>query len=44
MQGYLISKPIPIDDLEMLLRGELPGASEFDHTAHHHLLLDDKKT
>jgi diguanylate cyclase (GGDEF)-like protein len=40
VQGYLISKPIPVDDLEMLLRGALPGASEYDHTAHHAILVD----
>ena len=42
VQGYLISKPIPVDDLEMLLRGGVPGASEYDHTAHHAVLLDPK--
>jgi EAL domain-containing protein (putative c-di-GMP-specific phosphodiesterase class I) len=42
VQGYLISKPIPVDDLEMLLRGALPGASEWDHTAHHAILVDIK--
>jgi diguanylate cyclase (GGDEF)-like protein len=41
-QGYLISKPIPVDDLEMLLRGAVPGGSEFDHTAHHAVLVDYK--
>ncbi len=40
VQGYLISKPIPVDDLEMLLRGAVPGGSEFDHTAHHAILVD----
>ncbi|MGA8706888.1 MAG: EAL domain-containing protein [Steroidobacteraceae bacterium] len=40
VQGYLISKPIPVDDLEMLLRGAVPGGSEFDHTAHHAVLVD----
>jgi EAL domain-containing protein (putative c-di-GMP-specific phosphodiesterase class I) len=40
VQGYLISKPIPIDDLEMLLRGGVPGGSEYDHTARHTVLLD----
>jgi diguanylate cyclase (GGDEF)-like protein len=42
VQGYLISKPIPVDDLEMLLRGATPGASEYDHTARHAVLLDPK--
>lgn len=40
VQGYLISKPIPVDDLEMLLRGGVPGGSEYDHTARHAVLLD----
>jgi len=40
VQGYLISKPIPVDDLEMLLRGAAPGGSEYDHTARHAVLLD----
>jgi diguanylate cyclase (GGDEF)-like protein len=40
VQGYLISKPVPIDDLEMLLRGGVPGGSEYDHTARHTVLLD----
>ena len=40
VQGYLISKPIPVDDLEMLLRGAVPGGSEYDHTAHHAVLVD----
>ena len=44
VQGYLISKPVPIDDLEMLLHGELPGGSVYDHTAHHHVLVNDKKS
>lgn len=43
VQGYLISKPVPIDDLEMLLRGEQPGGSVYDHTAHHHTIVIDKK-
>jgi predicted signal transduction protein with EAL and GGDEF domain/FixJ family two-component response regulator len=38
VQGYLISKPVPVEDLEMLLRGAAPGASEYDHTARHHAL------
>jgi len=42
MQGYLISKPIPVDDLEMLLRGVAPGGSDYDHTARHAILLDVK--
>jgi diguanylate cyclase (GGDEF)-like protein len=42
VQGYLISKPLPIDDLEMLLRGAVPGGSEYDHTAQHAVLLDIK--
>jgi diguanylate cyclase (GGDEF)-like protein len=40
VQGYLISKPIPVDDLEMLLRGTLPGGSDYDHTARHSILVD----
>jgi EAL domain-containing protein (putative c-di-GMP-specific phosphodiesterase class I) len=40
VQGYLISKPIPVDDLEMLLRGTLPGGSDYDHTARHAILRD----
>jgi diguanylate cyclase (GGDEF)-like protein len=43
VQGYLISKPIPVDDLEMLLRGGIPGGSEYDHTARHAVLLDVKQ-
>jgi EAL domain-containing protein (putative c-di-GMP-specific phosphodiesterase class I) len=42
MQGYLISKPIPVDDLEMLLRGVAPGGSDYDHTARVAILLDVK--
>jgi EAL domain-containing protein (putative c-di-GMP-specific phosphodiesterase class I) len=42
MQGYLISKPIPVDDLEMLLRGVAPGGSDYDHTARVAVLLDVK--
>jgi diguanylate cyclase (GGDEF)-like protein len=42
MQGYLISKPIPVDDLEMLLRGVAPGGSDYDHTTRHAILLDIK--
>jgi diguanylate cyclase (GGDEF)-like protein len=40
MQGYLISKPIPVDDLEMLLRGVAPGGSDYDHTARIAILKD----
>jgi len=40
VQGYLISKPIPVDDLEMLLRGAKPGGSEYDHTTRHAILVD----
>ena len=42
VQGYLISKPIPVDDLEMLLRGTPPGGSDYDHTTRHAILLDIK--
>ncbi len=42
VQGYLISKPIPLDDLEMLLRGSKPGGSEYDHTTRHAILVDYK--
>ena len=42
MQGYLISKPIPVDDLEMLLRGVAPGGSDYDHTTRHAILVDIK--
>ena len=42
MQGYLISKPIPVDDLEMLLSGIAPGGSDYDHTARVAVLLDVK--
>ena len=40
VQGYLISKPIPVDDLEMLLQGTPPGGSDYDHTTRHAVLLD----
>jgi diguanylate cyclase (GGDEF)-like protein len=40
VQGYLISKPIPVDDLEMLLAGNAPGGSDYDHTARHTILVE----
>jgi diguanylate cyclase (GGDEF)-like protein len=40
VQGYLISKPIPAEDLEMLLQGTAPGGSDYDHTARNAILVD----
>jgi diguanylate cyclase (GGDEF)-like protein len=40
VQGFLISKPIPVEDLEMLLSGTAPGGSDYDHTARHAILVD----